>query len=113
MKISVLESNADILRELGNRIKDFRISIPLTQKELAEKSGLSLRTIAHMETGMATSTDSLIRVMRILGLLNVLDACFPEQETRPLDLMELGQKRKRATSPKKRAKTSWVWGEDR
>lgn len=114
MKISVLESNADILRELGSRIKDIRISIPLTQKELAEKTGLSLRTVAHMETGKATNTDSLIRVMRVLGLLNGLDVCFPEQEPRPSDLMQLGKKRERATSPSKRTKTtSWVWGEDK
>ena len=50
MKLTGVETNKIILKELGQRIKDIRISMSLTQEELALKSGVSIRTIVRLET---------------------------------------------------------------
>ncbi len=54
MKITGLYDEKTILSELGNRIQQYRISMNITQTELAQKCGLSLKTIARTEAGHDT-----------------------------------------------------------
>lgn len=54
MKITGLYDEKTILSELGNRIQQYRISMNITQAELAQKCGLSLKTIARTEAGHDT-----------------------------------------------------------
>lgn len=49
MKLYGTENNEIIMKELGKRIQDTRISMNLTQSEMAEKSGVALRTVARIE----------------------------------------------------------------
>lgn len=51
------------------RIKDFREEMHLTQKELAQKSGVSRATISGLENGTiaVTTTDTLIKIADALG----------------------------------------------
>lgn len=51
------------------RIKDFREEMQLTQRELAQKSGVSRATISGLENGtiMVTTTDTLIKIAAALG----------------------------------------------
>ena len=51
MKLFGSENNEVILRELGHRIQETRISMNVTQAEMADKSGVAIRTIARMEQG--------------------------------------------------------------
>ena len=43
MKIFGTESNEQVLKELGQRLKDTRISMSYTQKEMAERAGISVK----------------------------------------------------------------------
>ena len=45
-----------------------RIQNKITQKKLAELSGVSLRTIVYMENGNKTSFDSIQKVRKALNL---------------------------------------------
>ena len=45
MKISFYSSNEEVLKEIGDRIKEARIGKDITQKEMAERTELSQRTI--------------------------------------------------------------------
>lgn len=51
------------------RIKDFREEMRLTQRELAQKSGVSRATISGLENGTiaVTTTDTLIKIAAALG----------------------------------------------
>ena len=51
MKIYGTESNDYILKEFGKRIQDTRISVTMTQRELAERAGVSLSTMERIENG--------------------------------------------------------------
>ena len=42
-------TNQDIMLLLAKRIKEYRLAARMSQKEMAEKSGVSLATISHFE----------------------------------------------------------------
>ena len=56
--------------ELGNIIKQRRNLLKITQKDLSEISGVTLRKLSDIENGIANPTlDTLVKVMDALGLL--------------------------------------------
>lgn len=56
--------------ELGNIIKQRRNLLKITQKNLSEISGVTLRKLSDIENGIANPTiDTLVKVMDALGLL--------------------------------------------
>lgn len=44
-------TNQEIMQLLAKRIKEYRLAARMSQKEMAEKSGVSLATISHFERG--------------------------------------------------------------
>ena len=77
MKIYGAENNEIIMKEIGIRIKDTRIAIDLTQKELAERAGISQRTIERIENGENIKVENIINVLRAMQLLRNLDNLVP------------------------------------
>jgi len=56
--------------ELGRIIKQRRNLLKITQKDLSEISGVTLRKLSDIENGIANPTlDTLVKVMDALGLL--------------------------------------------
>lgn len=54
--------------ELGNRLKDYRTEAGLTQAELAERVGVSRKTINTIENRVFTPSATLaLKVARALG----------------------------------------------
>lgn len=45
-------TNQDIMLLLAKRIKEYRLAARMSQKEMSEKSGVSLATISHFEQGV-------------------------------------------------------------
>ncbi len=117
MKIIGTENSNTVMKEMGKRLRTFRINLPMTQEELAHESDLSLRTIQRMEKGESVQTESLIRVLRTMGILANMESLIPAEEARPSDLFSMGKKRQRALSPKhriqKKPSENWTWGEDK
>ena len=114
MIIDRLSSNEQVLKELGERVRAIRIDMPLTQAELAQRAGVSLRTVANLEAGRDVKLDSLLSVLRALGLLANVELLVPEPLVRPLALLDTPARRRRATSPKKRSTPheGWKWGDE-
>lgn len=90
-----------IATELGDRIKIARLNADLTQKELAEKAGVSLKAITNSEKGTST-LESFIAILVALELTEQLNSFIPKQEISPVQLAKLqGKERKRATGTSK------------
>ena len=111
------ETRADdaVLEELGRRLERRRLDLRLTQANLAEQAGVSKRTVERIEAGAVAQTLSLIRILRVLDLLQGLDQLIPKTGPRPMDLLKLKKKeRKRASSrrPADPAGADWSWGDD-
>lgn len=69
-----------IIRELGARYKNYRIEMEFTQKELAQKTGVSVQTIRRFESGTSSNLDfaNFIELLRAIGLIGNLDQTLPE-----------------------------------
>lgn len=115
MKIDGLLTDGSILQELGGRIMQRRLELQLTQAVLAEKAGVSKRTVERIEAGATAQMSTMVRVFRTLELLDRLDALVPEGGPRPMDLLKLkGSSRQRATGRrgKKPMDEAWKWGDE-
>lgn len=113
MKISNYNDEKSILAELGSRIQQFRVSLNITQSELAQRCGLSLKTIARTEMGYDTKLSNLIKILNEIGLSENLEILIPEPQPDYKALFEEKTIRKRARPDKKKTDNAWVWGEDK
>jgi transcriptional regulator with XRE-family HTH domain len=114
MRIQTELSDGTVLDELGGRMARCRLDLQLTQAELAEQAGVSKRTVERIEAGATTQVSTLIRILRVLNLLDGLDQLVPEAGPRPMDILKLKRtERKRASSRRKKAPGGeWHWGDE-
>jgi transcriptional regulator with XRE-family HTH domain len=100
-------------RDLGRRIEALRLGRNLQQSELAREAGVSRRTITRLESGQSVSLDTLLRVMRALGLASRLDTLLPEPTVQPIERVRFkSRQRKRASARKQPAPGAWTWADD-
>ena len=115
MKAKTDGPDGAVLKLLGTRLAQVRLAKNLTQEQVAEEAGLGLRTLQRLELGAAaTQLSGFIRVCRVLGLLDRLDAFLPPPAPSPMAQLKLqGRGRHRATGRKapKTASKPWNWGE--
>lgn len=88
------KSNNAILKELGVRLKEYRIRKNMQQKELAASAGISLDTLARMEHGNSISSEKFIRILRALEMLENLEEFIPQPPVSPLLMKKLQGKKK-------------------
>lgn len=73
-------SEPDIIRILGERFKEYRLSVRLTQKELSEKTGISHKTISMFESGRGRNItmQNFLTLLRAVGMLQNVGELLPE-----------------------------------
>jgi len=106
-----------ILEGLGDRLSRFRLDRNLTQADLAAEAGVHKNTVFRLEAGGSTQLKNLVRVLRVLGLLDRLEALVPEPVPSPLRQLEaMERQRKRAVSKGDKdveaSASEWTWGDD-
>ena len=111
MKITGYESEWVILKELGSRIKQYRIALDITQIDLARKCGISISTETRIENGDDSKMSNYIKIMTALGIIDNINLLIPEEQPDYKAIYEERPSRKRAT--KRRQKNAWVWEEDK
>jgi transcriptional regulator with XRE-family HTH domain len=117
MKIHKDLSDEAILREVGSRLAAARLARNLTQATLAEEAGVSKRTVERLESGeVAARLSGLVRVCRVLDIVDRLDSLVPLPSVSPVEQLKLaGRRRKRASGSRRaapRAKRKWRWGDE-
>lgn len=90
MAIIDIYSLADgiIQQKIGEKIKFLRLRQNITQANLANDAQVSLSSIKKMEKGEIGSFEGLIRVLRVLGKLDVLQYLIEEEEMSPNEYYE-------------------------
>lgn len=78
-----------ILTRIGRHLKADRLKQNITQQSLAEAAGISLSSLKKIEKGEIGSFDSLLRVLRTLGKLDVLQPLVDEEQLSPSEYYEL------------------------
>jgi transcriptional regulator with XRE-family HTH domain len=86
-------TNYAIMQLLARRVKEYRLAARLSQKDLAEKSGVSLATICHFEQGKSPNMtiNNLISLLRVIGMENRILDLLPELPMPPLALREINK----------------------
>ena len=107
MHITPHLTDSAILQALGQRIEGRRIEAALTQAELAREAGASKRTVERIEAGQGCELVMLIRVLRVLKLIEGFNALLPELPPSPMALLKLkGKQRRRVVHPRRLAPSS-------
>ena len=75
-------NNDEIMLSLCSRIKETRISLALTQQQLADNALVGIATVKRIEKGGGLNLDTLISLLRALNKLHHLDAILFESEMR-------------------------------
>jgi len=112
MKIDDMTADGVVLETLGRRLARHRVAQNYTQEELASEAGISKRTLERLEAGQPSQLISLIRVLRVLGMMTLFEVAIPDATTRPVDLLKLGKGRQRASTKKSQQVSDWSWGDD-
>lgn len=94
MEMTSKMTSRDILLIFGSRIREYRIRLKMTQRELAEKSGLSVLTIHRFENGSSQniSLSVFILLVKSLGMVDRLDNLLPELPPSPYEFNEKGKR---------------------
>ncbi|MFD2449887.1 helix-turn-helix domain-containing protein [Vogesella fluminis] len=85
---------------LGERLKTLRIHRNLDQATLAERAGISVRTLRNLEAGGGSSLRTLILIVRALGRESWFDTIAPVPSINPLMLTRTASPRQRASKPR-------------
>lgn len=93
-------SDKAILNTVGLFVQQTRIKQNLNQQELADKAALSRSTVSLLERGENISLINLLKILRILDALYVLEAFEVREEISPLGLAK-GEKKIRKRVIKK------------
>ncbi|MBR6423111.1 MAG: helix-turn-helix domain-containing protein [Bacteroidales bacterium] len=73
-------SNGELAAQLGDRFKNYRCALGLSQKQVAIQSGVSVMTIVRFERGQGNSIrlDNLIALLRAVQRLDDIAELIPE-----------------------------------
>lgn len=96
-------STPELVRLLGKRFKEYRMRLNLTQKDVAEQSGIGLTTISKFESGTAgnLSLSTVITLLKVIGRVNSLDDLMPELPESPYLIRKKETKAQRIRHSKK------------
>jgi transcriptional regulator with XRE-family HTH domain len=74
---AILPTADELSRELAARLRKQRLSLRMTQAELAARAGVNIGTVKNIEhKGGTSSLVSIIRVAQVLGLADQLQSLF-------------------------------------
>lgn len=75
----------ELIHLLGARFRDYRQRANLTQKDVAEKTGLSTVTIYKFESGTANnlSLGTFLLLLKAVGWINAINDFMPELPESP------------------------------
>ena len=99
----------EYIRELGQKIKIYRVMKEMSQQDLEDKTGVSKRSISRLEQGESVQLENLFRILLALDLGENIDLLVPDQTKSPsfyLDQSESKNKRVRQKTEKK----DFKWG---
>jgi len=110
-----IASSAQIETALCARLEQIRLARNITQAQLAEEAGVSLRTIGRLEKGQGVSLDTFIRVLVALGIQQNLESLLPDPTVRPVERMSAGGKERQRARPRPsdNERSPWAWGDEK
>ena len=97
---------------IGDRIKQYRVNARISQKDLEEMSGVSVRSISRLEQGTSIQLESFIKILYALNLENNIDLLIPDQTKRPYSYLKKSEKPRQRVRKKENTNSSFKWGDE-
>lgn len=88
-------SDTLLSKRIGEKLKAIRLKRNITQQSLAEASSVSISSVKKVENGEIGSFDTLLRILRTLGMLESISALFEEDQLSPSEYYEMVNKAKK------------------
>jgi transcriptional regulator with XRE-family HTH domain len=86
--MTISRNSAELEQLLGSRLRELRILRNLDQVSLAERAGVSLNALKHLESGKGARVNSLIKVLRALDRTDWLDTLAPTVSISPMQMLK-------------------------
>lgn len=90
-------SDTQLSKRIGEKLKAIRLKRNITQQSLAEAASISLSSVKKVENGEIGSFDTLLRILRTLGMLESISQLFEEEHLSPSEYYEMVNKAKKLT----------------
>ena len=90
-------SDTQLGKRIGEKLKAIRLKRNITQHSLAEASSISLSSVKKVENGEIGTFDTLLRILRTLGMLESISQLFEEEHLSPSEYYEMVNKAKKQT----------------
>lgn len=101
----------EFIKELGQKIKIYRIMKAMSQQDLTDKSGVSKRSISRLEQGESVQVDNLFKILLALDLGDNIELLVPDQTKRPSYYLEKSEDKPKRVR-KKTEKKDFKWGDE-
>jgi transcriptional regulator with XRE-family HTH domain len=86
--------------ELGRQLRALRLRQNLDQQQLADRAGIALNAVKHLEGGKGATLRSLIQALRALNRVDWLRALAPPVSISPVQMLNSKAPRQRASRRK-------------
>jgi DNA-binding XRE family transcriptional regulator len=107
-----LQTNSDVLLSISKKVKDQRIRLRLTQKQLAFEADVSLKTLVNFEQGHNLSLLNFIGILRALKSIDQLNLIMPEPTINPLDYLKKNKLVQRVRTKRNSNNQPWKWEDE-
>ena len=99
------QSPARIILFLGQRYKATRVALDITQKEVSEKTGISMSTIRRFENGLTFNLTlaHFIALLQAIGFADNMEDTIPEMLPDPNQIFKIQNKQRKRASHGKRS----------
>jgi transcriptional regulator with XRE-family HTH domain len=107
-------SSEQIETALGERIERIRLSRNITQQQLADEAGVSLRTVRRLAKGEGVSLDTFIRVLSALRIQTNLKLLLPDPSVSPVERVRTQRSERLRARPDAgaTAASGWTWADE-
>ncbi len=106
-----MKDHREYIKELGQKIKLYRIMKGMSQQELEDKTGVSKRSISRLEQGESVQLENLFKILVALDLGENIDLLVPDQTKRPAFYLEISADKPKRVRRKKEKK-AFKWGDE-
>lgn len=99
-KIMGSNTTEEVLREIGARLRNYRLQQNLGIVDVARRSGLNRNTVLNAESGKDPRLSTLVGLLRVYGRLEALESFLPTPTISPLQIIASERPRQRARRPR-------------
>lgn len=86
-------SDNNIIKIVGDKVRQMRTNARLTQKQVAKLADVALSAVSNIENGKNVSLLTLIQILRVVKSLDLLEPFYREESISPIAVAKYQKKK--------------------